>query len=75
MDITKLIESLPSEIKDHVIDCYDIQMGERYGMVVLLDCILSPSQKALLQGNKHIMGLECVAEYVPEIKHSYFYMV
>ena len=29
MDITKLIESLPSEIKDQVIDYYDIQMGER----------------------------------------------
>lgn len=75
MDITKLIESLPLEIKDHVIDWQDIQMGEQHGMVVLLDCILSPGQKALLQGNKHIMGLECVAEYVPEIKHSYFYMV
>lgn len=75
MDITKLIESLPSEIKDHVIDCQDIQMGEQHGMVVLLDCILSSGQKALLQGNKHIMGLECVAQYAPEIKQSYFYMV
>lgn len=77
MDITKLIESLPLEIKDHVIDWQDIQMGEQHGMVVLLDCILSPGQKALLQGNKHIIGLECVAQdkYAPEIKHSYFYMV
>jgi hypothetical protein len=75
MDITKLIESLPLEIKDHVIDWQDIQMGEQHGMCVMLDCILSPGQKALLQGNRHIMGLECVAQYAPEIKHSYFYMV
>jgi hypothetical protein len=50
-------------------------MGEQHGMCVMLDCILSPGQKALLQGNRHIMGLECVAQYAPEIKHSYFYMV
>lgn len=51
--------------------------GGRPAMRVMLDCILSPGQKALLQNNKHIIGLECVTQYkyAPEIKLSYFYMV
>ena len=78
MNTAKLIESLPPRIKDHVIEYQDgILKGGQPAMRVLLDCILSPGQKALLQGNKHIIGLECVAQYkyAPEIKHSYFYMV
>ena len=78
MNTVKLIESLPPRIKSHVIEYQDVILkGGKPAMRVLLDCILSPGQKALLQGNKHIIGLECVAhdKYAPEIKHSYFYMV
>ena len=69
MNTTKLIESLPPRIKDHVIEYQDVILkGGRPAMRVLLDCILSPGQKALLQGNKHIIGLECVAQdkYAPK---------
>ena len=60
MNTTKLIESLPPRIKDHVIEYQDVILkGGKPAMRVLLDCILSPGQKALLQGNKHIIGLEC----------------
>lgn len=78
MNTAKLIESLPPRIKDHVIEYQNgILKGGQSAMRVLLDCTLSPGQKALLQNNKHIIGLECVTQdkYAPEIKHSYFYMV
>lgn len=78
MNTAKRIESIPPRIKSHVIEYQDVILKDGQPAVrVLLDCILSPGQKALLQGNKRIIGLECVAEYkyAPEIKHSYFYMV
>lgn len=78
MNTAKLIESIPSKIKNHVIEYQDVILkGGQPAMRVMLDCILSPGQKALLQNNKHIIGLECVAQYkyAPEIKYSYFYMV
>lgn len=78
MNTAKRIESLPPRIKSHVIEYQDVILkGGKPAMRVLLDCILSPGQKALLQDNKHIIGLKCIAQdkYAPEIKHSYFYMV
>lgn len=78
MNTAKLIESLPPRIKSHVIEYQDVILkGGQPAMRVLLDCTLSPGQKTLLQDNKHIIGLECVAQYkyATEIKHSYFYMV
>lgn len=78
MNTAKRIESLPPRIKSHVIEHQDVILkGGKPAMRVLLDCTLSPGQKALLQGNKHIIGLECVTQYkyAPEIKYSYFYMV
>ena len=78
MNTAKLIESLPPRIKAHVIEYQNgILKGGRPAMRVLLDCTLLPGQKALLQNNKHIIGLECVTQYkyAPEIKYSYFYMV
>lgn len=78
MNTAKLIESLSPRIKNHVTEYQNgILKGGRPAMRVTLDCILSPGQKALLQNNKHIIGLECVAQYkyAPEIKYSYFYMV
>lgn len=78
MNTAKLIKSIQPRIKDHVIEYQNVILkGGQSAMRVLLDCTLSPGQKALLQGNKHIIGLECVAQdkYASEIKHSYFYMV
>ena len=78
MDITNLIEFIPEDIKNHVIDYQDVRLKDgRYAMRVLCDCILSARQKKLMQDNKHIIGLECIAQYkyAPEIKHSYFYVV
>lgn len=78
MNTAKLIESIPPRIKNHVIEYQNVILkGGQSAMRVLLDCTLSPGQKALLQNNKHIIGLECIAQYkyAPEIKHSYFYMV
>ena len=78
MDITNLIEFIPEDIKNHVIDYQDVRLKDgRYAMRVLCDCILSAGQKKLMQGNKHIIGLECIAQYkyAPEIKYSYFYVV
>lgn len=78
MNTAKLIESLPPRIKDHVIEYQDVILkGGQPAMRVLFDCILSPGQKDLLRNNKHIIGLERVAQdkYAPEIKHSYVYMV
>ena len=78
MNTAKLIESIPPRIKDHVIEYQNVILkGGQSAMRVLLDCTLSPGQKALLQNNKHIIGLECVAQdkYATEIKHSFFYMV
>lgn len=78
MNTAKLIESIPPRIKNHMIEYQDVILkGGQSAMRVLLDCTLSPGQKALLQNNKHIIGLECVTQYkyAPEIKLSYFYMV
>lgn len=58
MNTAKLIKSLPPRIKDHAIEYQDVILkGGQSAMRVLLDCTLSPGQKALLQNNKHIIGL------------------
>lgn len=49
MNTAKLIESLPPRIKNHVIEYQDVILkGGQSAMRVLLDCTLSPGQKALL---------------------------
>lgn len=77
MDVTKLIELLPDSVKVDVVDFANVRMKSgKTGMRVLLDRLLTDDEKRKMQ-SKYIIGLDCVAVYkhVPEIRHSYFYVV
>lgn len=77
MNIAKIMEILPDTVKMDIIDFSDVKMKTgKTGTRILLDRILTDNEKSLMN-NKHIIGLDCIAQYryAPEIKKSYFYIV
>lgn len=77
MDITRLVELLPSSVKCDVIDFVTVKLKDgRVATRVLLDRLLTAEEKKIMK-SKHFVGLDCVAQYryAPEIKKSYFYVV
>lgn len=77
MDITKLVELLPSSVKCDTIDFVTVKLKDgRIATRVLLDRLLTAEEKKSMK-SRHFVGLDCVAYYhdAPEIKKSYFYVV
>lgn len=77
MDITNLIEKLPTSVKLDITDFNDVKLKDgRYATRITLGHILTDEEKAKMK-NKHFLGLDCVCyyRYAPELRYSYFYMV
>lgn len=79
MDITTLIENLPTDVKGSVIDFEDVQLKnpKKDAIRVTLSRLLTDDEKAFMKRNKKIVGVDCVCQYryAPEIKKSYFYVL
>ena len=78
MKIRKMIEVLPDSVKKDIADFQDVKLKNgKTGTRVVLDRLLTDTEKTQMSGNKNIIGIDCVAfyKYAPEIKHSYFYLV
>lgn len=77
MNITNLIECVPENIKQHIIDFRDVRMGDgRDALRVTLDRVLIAVEQEQLSKCRGIVGADCIAhhKYAPEIKRSYFYV-
>lgn len=81
LDITKLIDLLPDDVKKDIIDFTDVKLKDgRIATRVVLDRLLTEDEKKYLSSGrckKRILGVDCVAQYryAPEIKKSYFYVL
>lgn len=77
MDITRLVELLPTSVKLEVIDFDDVRLKDgRDAVRVTVGHILTDEEKAEMK-SKRFVGLDCVCHcrYAPEIRYSYFYVV
>jgi hypothetical protein len=81
MDIGVLIEALPTNIKEHIIDFSEVSIvvsGRRKSALkVLLDKLMTDAEKDSIKSNKRILNVNGIAyyRYAPEIKHSWFYVL
>ncbi len=81
MNVIKLIEHLPTSVKLDLIDFDSVELvingKNRQAIRVLCGHVLTDEEKDGLKNNKHILGINSIAQYryAPEIKHSYFYVV
>ena len=78
MNIGSMIELLPDSVKVDIIDFTTVklksgQIAER----ITMDRQLTDNEKQTMKSSKHIVGVDCIAQYryAPEIKKSYFYIV
>lgn len=77
MDITNLIECVPANIKQHILDFQDVRLKDgRDALRVILDRVLTTEEQAELAKCRGVIGANCIAhyKYAPEIKRSYFYL-
>ena len=77
MDITNLIESIPADIKQCILDFQDVKLKDgRDALRVILNRVLTAGEQAELAKCRGVIGATCVAyyKYAPEIKRSYFYL-
>ena len=76
MDITAILELLPSSVKKDIMDFQPVKMKNgKHGTRILLDRTLTAAEKEKMSSPR-IVVLECVSvhRYAPEIKKSYFYV-
>lgn len=80
MDVYKLINNLPDEIKDKIISFDNGKLKTKDGMIDVTRVVFADefSNEIIekLKKNKKFVGVGSVAthKYAPEIKHSYFYV-
>lgn len=78
MYIENIVEILPDSVKVDIVAFYDVRLKDgRYAVRVVIDRLLTETEKEELRKNKKIEGLDFVAHMksAPEIRRSYFYFI
>ena len=69
---------IPDSVKQDTIDFTDVKLKNGKNAIrVMIDRLLTESEKEEMKKSKKIIGLDCIATYrhAPEIKKSYFYVM